>query len=123
MDEGDNIYFMRARFYDAEVGRFLSEDPIGFEGGDWNLYAYVGGNPVIGIDPEGLSITDFLMKGIAKKITTKMVEIQYGEKAEPIPQYKQLPLWKRLVYKFIGFEWFANNLNAMVKAHVPHPFT
>lgn len=53
MDEGDNSYFMRARFYDAEVGRFLSKDPIGFEGGDWNLYAYVGGNPVIGIDPSG----------------------------------------------------------------------
>ena len=53
MDEGDNLYFMRARFYDAEVGRFLSEDPIGFKGGDWNLYAYVGGNPLIGVDPLG----------------------------------------------------------------------
>ena len=53
MDEGDNFYFMRARFYDADAGRFLSEDPLGFEGGDWNLYAYVGGNPVVGIDPEG----------------------------------------------------------------------
>ena len=53
MDEGDDLYFMRARFYDAEVGRFLSEDPLGFEGGDWNLCAYVGGNPMVGIDPEG----------------------------------------------------------------------
>ena len=55
MDEGDNIYFMRARFYDAEVGRFLSEDPLGFGGGDWNLYAYVGGNPVCFIDSTGES--------------------------------------------------------------------
>lgn len=57
MDEGNGLYFMRARFYDANVGRFLSEDPIGFEGGDWNLYAYVGGNPLIGIDPIGLDQT------------------------------------------------------------------
>ena len=42
------------RFYDAEAGQFLSENPLGFGGGDWNLYGYVGGNPVMGIDPEGL---------------------------------------------------------------------
>ena len=54
MDEGNNIYYMRARYYNAEAGRFLSEDPIGFEGGDLNLYAYVGGNPMVGIDPVGL---------------------------------------------------------------------
>jgi RHS repeat-associated protein len=54
MDEGNNLYFMRARYYDATVGRFLNEDPLGFEGGDWNLFAYVGGNPVVGIDPSGL---------------------------------------------------------------------
>ncbi len=56
MDEGKNLYFMRARHYDADAGRFISKDPIGFKGGDWNLYAYVGGNPVVGIDPEGLKI-------------------------------------------------------------------
>jgi len=33
---------MRARYYDTDTGRFTSRDPIGFEGGDLNLYAYVG---------------------------------------------------------------------------------
>jgi len=53
MDEGHDLYFMRARFYDAHAGRFLSVDPLGFEGGDWNLFAYVGGRPLVKVDPEG----------------------------------------------------------------------
>ena len=51
--ESDNLYYMRARYYDAEVGRFISEDPAGFIDGP-NLYAYVGGNPVNAVDPTGL---------------------------------------------------------------------
>ena len=52
------LYYYRARFYDAEVGRFISKDPIGFAGGDVNLYSYVGQNPVNFADPMGLfSIT------------------------------------------------------------------
>jgi len=50
--EGNNLYYMRARYYDANLGRFISEDPIGHEGG-LNLYAYVGGNPVMAVDPTG----------------------------------------------------------------------
>ncbi|MHB8834493.1 MAG: RHS repeat-associated core domain-containing protein [Candidatus Methylomirabilia bacterium] len=54
MDEGNGLLFMRARYYDVENGRFISKDPIGFEGGDLNLYSYVMGNPVVGVDPGGL---------------------------------------------------------------------
>jgi len=46
---------MRARYYDPDVGRFISEDPIGFAGGDVNLYAYVGNNPILFVDPWGLA--------------------------------------------------------------------
>lgn len=49
MDEGNGLYFMRARYYDPEVGRFISEDPIW----DWNLYAYAEINPIINFDPKG----------------------------------------------------------------------
>jgi RHS repeat-associated protein len=54
MAEPDNLYYMRARYYDATLGRFLQQDPLGIGGGDINLYAYVGSNPVMGIDPWGL---------------------------------------------------------------------
>jgi RHS repeat-associated protein len=54
MDEGSNLYFMENRYYDADTGRFIQRDPIGFAGGQTNLYAYVGGNPVTKIDSKGL---------------------------------------------------------------------
>ena len=50
----DNLYYYRARFYDPMAGRFISEDPIYFLGGDVNFYKYVGNNPVALIDPFGL---------------------------------------------------------------------
>lgn len=55
MDEGNGLLYMRARYYDTEAGRFISKDPIGFAGGDLNLYAYVGSNPCNWVDPEGLA--------------------------------------------------------------------
>ena len=54
MDDGNGMLFMRARYYDPAIGRFINKDPIGFDGGDINLYAYVANNPVNFIDPDGL---------------------------------------------------------------------
>ncbi|MGH7966665.1 MAG: RHS repeat-associated core domain-containing protein [Candidatus Binatia bacterium] len=48
------LYYYRARYYHPILQRFLSEDPIGFGGGDVNLYAYVLNNPVNHVDPTGL---------------------------------------------------------------------
>jgi uncharacterized protein RhaS with RHS repeats len=42
------------RWYDPSIGRWLSEDPIGFAGGDANLYRYVGNAPNNAVDPAGL---------------------------------------------------------------------
>jgi RHS repeat-associated protein len=55
VDDGDGLFLMKRRHYDAVTGRFIQRDPIGIQGG-LNLYAYAGNNPVTQIDPEG---TDF----------------------------------------------------------------
>ena len=43
------------RDYDPETGRWTAKDPIGFAGGDVDLWGYVLGDPVNFIDPIGLS--------------------------------------------------------------------
>lgn len=56
--EWDNeiaLYFNRARFLDPKSGRFVSEDPIRFQGGI-DFYQYANGNPVLYRDPSGLRI-------------------------------------------------------------------
>ncbi|WP_232417770.1 RHS repeat-associated core domain-containing protein [Methyloversatilis thermotolerans] len=52
-DDGTGLYYYRARYYDPVIGRFISEDPLGFAAGDVNFYAYVGNNPVNANDPSG----------------------------------------------------------------------
>jgi RHS repeat-associated protein len=51
-DQETGLYYMRARYYDPQLGKFLSEDPIGVEGG-LNLYGYVGNDPANRTDPFG----------------------------------------------------------------------
>ena len=45
-----------ARRYDCGIGRWISQDPIGFGAGDANLYRYVRNNPVNAVDPSGFIV-------------------------------------------------------------------
>ncbi|MCP2243377.1 RHS repeat-associated core domain-containing protein [Lentzea aerocolonigenes] len=51
-DDGTGLYYNRARYYSPGLQRFLSEDPIGFDGGI-NLYGYTGNKPTTLTDPMG----------------------------------------------------------------------
>jgi RHS repeat-associated protein len=52
-DQENGLYYMRARYYDPALGRWVSEDPIGIEGGA-NLFGYSENDPVNRRDPSGL---------------------------------------------------------------------
>ncbi|MFC5438372.1 RHS repeat-associated core domain-containing protein [Rhodanobacter umsongensis] len=52
--DAPGLYYYRARYYSPMLGRFISEDPLGFRGGQSNLYAYAGSSPVMYVDPYGL---------------------------------------------------------------------
>ena len=53
LDTTTGLYFNRARYYDPQTARFVSQDPIGFMGGT-NFYQYTSNQPVNFTDPFGL---------------------------------------------------------------------
>jgi len=82
MYEDSTLYFMRARYYDPSIGRFLSEDPV------WstNLYSYVNNTPIVYIDPKGLikvgtgiKSAIYLMKGIFDYIYSNQKDIYLSD--------------------------------------------
>jgi RHS repeat-associated protein len=51
-NDDTGLYYYRARYHAPALGRFTSEDPVGFQGGI-NLYTYVQDNPTNLVDPSG----------------------------------------------------------------------
>lgn len=56
-DEETGFYYLQTRYYDSELGRFISADSIEYLDpetlGGLNLYAYCNNNPVMSVDPLG----------------------------------------------------------------------
>jgi RHS repeat-associated protein len=95
-DAEANLYYYRARWYDPQVGKFISEDPIGLKGGI-NLYGYVENNPLGFRDPMGLD------KEIAD---LKIDQLEYRPivVVKPAPQY-EYNWWGAF---FEAFDFFSN---------------
>jgi RHS repeat-associated protein len=52
LDPDTGLYYFNARWYDSELGRFVSEDPEG-DPNNPNLYVYCANNPLVMLDPTG----------------------------------------------------------------------
>ena len=82
-DTDTGLTYMQARFYDPMIGRFLSNDPVGFEEGGvayFNRYAYTANDPVNLTDPTGMCAVPTpecrdLPKTFANSIVTAFNEI------------------------------------------------
>ena len=65
LDVETGLQYNRARYYDSATGRWISQDPLGFDAGDSNLYRYVNNAPTNHTDPSGKDIV-LLMDPTAK---------------------------------------------------------
>ena len=83
-DEESDLQYNRARYYDAGVGRWISEDPIGFLAGDSNLARYVGNFSTGARDPSGL----VAISGVATQ----------GDRYEELPPNEGIPAGPREIY-------------------------
>jgi RHS repeat-associated protein len=55
-DSDTGLVHFGARDYDPEIGRWISKDPIRFDGGQANIYVYVGNDPINSRDPKGTEL-------------------------------------------------------------------
>ncbi len=53
LDVETDLQYNRARWYGPATGRWMTQDPMGFNAGDSNLYRYVSNKPTSLVDPEG----------------------------------------------------------------------
>jgi len=72
-DDETGLYYARARYYDAQLGRFITADPTiqhPFDPQDFNRYAYARNNPINFIDPSGYGWLSSLIGAIVGAIVT-----------------------------------------------------
>ena len=64
-DAETGLYYLQTRYYDPEIGRFVTIDDVAYLDpdtvGGLNLYAYCGNNPVMGVDPMGTASIPYLI--------------------------------------------------------------
>ncbi len=97
------FYEYRARAYSPALGRFMSEDPKGFDAGDYNLYRYVGNDPLDKTDPMGeepFNTTWERLRALRleqkKELIQTAADASRSSSAVPLPSRNAPPLTPRI---------------------------
>jgi RHS repeat-associated protein len=85
-DPSTGLVRFGARDYDASVGRWTSKDPVLFQGGQSNLYAYVGNDPINFRDSTGLEEEQACKPGLWKKILDEDASLGKKQIKEELPK-------------------------------------
>ncbi len=107
-----------------DLGRFTSRDPIGFAGGDTNLYSYVGQNPVNFVDPSGLAEMGpwSAALGPDDKYTADVVyDLATEQLTDRYNFIDQSVYWQCMGQAIIvdNFDFYASSCSAMIVAPFP----
>ena len=80
-DEDTGLYLVRHRVYQPELGCWVQRDPIGFESGDINFYAYAHSSSPNRIDPSGLIAWGTLMSWAGPALLVRLAVVSAGAAA------------------------------------------
>lgn len=108
VDTEIELQYNRARYYDAKTGRWVSQDPLGFDAGDSNLYRYVKNLPTQSTDPTGLQEAPWVPVGEKKTERAYEQKVEYWE----LVQFKELAKDQQGNWRY--FVSFARVENTMV---------
>jgi len=99
-NEGNGLYYYRARYYNPLIGRFISEDPLGLESDDTNFYSYARNSPINFRDPYGMQEE----KGPGEEAMEEEAEAEKEREEdalEPVTPFTQRPIpeWEQILNK------------------------
>ena len=115
--DSSDLHYMRHRYYDPQLGRWLSADPIGFAGG-LNLHNYVGQNPINRVDPSGLifsettsvvvvphvGVTGIFLETVTTGAGSADITVSIKARVGSGNNYKEIPIYSGKDYANKAFE-------------------
>ena len=118
-DADTGLQYNRARWYDPAVGKWISEDPLGFTAGDANVSRYVGGAVTSATDPSGLRNHQvFMTPGVPAPLTSEIDPDAFALVASMYVDGPATTSWDTLDYFANGAAGFGDGISFGITDHI-----